>query len=206
MATRRDPGTPRQYPLPHERNLALISNIEIRLELPRGFLLALRNDESDWGFVIKIHALIETAVTDGLIRHIDKPTLERQLRKLNFTTKQRLAKDAGLLPGGGDAFLQEIGSARNGAAHDVRTAATFSLDVHFKGLSNDRKVSLVGGRLDEGSASAGAVRSRVWERAISLIAELEVAEIAAELLGDPNFKEAIRRQWEESRGLSSDDK
>ena len=46
------------------------------LDLPDGFLRNLLLEQSDWAFIVKAQAILETAVTSLLVAHLGKPELE----------------------------------------------------------------------------------------------------------------------------------
>ena len=46
------------------------------LDLPEGFLRNLLLEQSDWAFIVKAQAILETAVTSLLVAHLGKPELE----------------------------------------------------------------------------------------------------------------------------------
>ena len=49
-------------------------SLEERLQIPRGFFKALRQ-ENDWSFVIQAHALIEAVLADTISAYLERPEL-----------------------------------------------------------------------------------------------------------------------------------
>ena len=78
----------------------LIQNIERGLELPDGFLIRLLNERDDWSFIIKTHALVESAVNHALIAKLRKREVSKVIARLDLsnesTGKLALVKSLGL--------------------------------------------------------------------------------------------------------------
>ena len=59
------------------------------LDLPDGFLRNLLLEQSDWAFIVKAQAILETAVTSLLVAHLGKPE-SRRLRRRDMEMSQRI--------------------------------------------------------------------------------------------------------------------
>ena len=77
-----------------------ILKFEKKIGVQAGFFEKLK-DEDDWSFIIKLHALFETACTHLLIFHFNEPNLVNILSRLEIsnktTGKLALLKELGLL-------------------------------------------------------------------------------------------------------------
>ena len=56
-------------------------NLEAAFDLPSGFLIDLPQ-ESDWSFVIKMHSLLEAALTEVVAAELRQPRIDQILRTL----------------------------------------------------------------------------------------------------------------------------
>ena len=65
----------------------LIQNIERGLELPDGFLIRLLNERDDWSFIIKTHALVESAVNHALIAKLRKREVSKVIARLDLSNE-----------------------------------------------------------------------------------------------------------------------
>ena len=83
----------------------------LRLGVPVDFLLDLGSERDDWAFVVKIHALVETSLTDIFVRHIGRPELERELRGMVLRSKRAWARRMKLLPVDQLDFIEGSGRA-----------------------------------------------------------------------------------------------
>ena len=102
--------------------LAEINILEHQLGLPVGFFEALLT-EDDWSFVIKLHALIEGAITHLLITHIDEPNLATTIAHLELsntrTGKMAFVKSMTLLDKDSRRFITSLSELRNQLVHNI---------------------------------------------------------------------------------------
>src|SRR3989338_4244438 len=100
--------------------LEQVDIFEKELKLPKGFFKKLLK-EDDWSFIIKIHSLVEAAVTYLLVKEIKKP-LENSLYRLELsstrTGKIAFLKDLGLLEEY-RSFIKRLSEIRNNFVHDI---------------------------------------------------------------------------------------
>ncbi len=123
---------------------ALLKQSEKELHLREGFLQMLLQ-EDDWSFVIKIHALIEAAVSQQLASSIDKRLL-RIFQRLELgdarSGKIRFAEALGLLQKDHCRFIQKLSELRNSLVHDIRKT-DFTFRTYLDSLDeNQRKAFL----------------------------------------------------------------
>lgn len=116
----------------------LITDLEHRLGLPRGFFQHLV-DEDDWSFIIKLHALFDAACTHMLLFHFQEPDLEDLISRIELsnkaTGKVAFLGKLGLLGKHGRRYIASLSELRNSLVHDVRQSA-FSLATWVSALSD----------------------------------------------------------------------
>ncbi|CAH7415680.1 conserved hypothetical protein [Vibrio chagasii] len=125
-----------------------ISYIENKVGLPSGFIEGMGAD-SDWGFIIKTHALFESLFSQLLCIGFEKPALESSLLKLPMNGKcsktsflssmELLSKDhcSKVFP-----FMNELSKLRNMIVHDASNL-NFSLQDYYEKLLNRDKKNFV---------------------------------------------------------------
>jgi len=101
---------------------SLLTKYEKEKSLPKDFFRKLL-DEDDWTFIIKIHTLIEAAVTESLAAVIN-PKLLVVLQQLSLgdarTGKLKFAEALGLLNENQLKFIKLLSKIRNKLAHDIK--------------------------------------------------------------------------------------
>jgi hypothetical protein len=107
-----------RYPL----GVGVLRRFEADLGLPKGLYGKLL-DEDDWAFVIKIHALLEAAVTHLLTEELGRSELATIFSRLEMgdqtVGKLAFGKALGCLQEKDRAFARELGAIRNKYAHDI---------------------------------------------------------------------------------------
>src|SRR5438876_8460305 len=101
--------------------IAWVGAFEKEIGLPGGFFLRLLVKEDDWSFVIKLHALIEAAVSH-LLATICGDKLLTVFARLGTRSKLGFAKALGALDKDERIFIGKLADIRNSFAHDVRQA------------------------------------------------------------------------------------
>lgn len=93
------------------------------LALKPGFIVSIVSD-SDWGFVIKAHALLEAALTNLIVTRFKEPLLMRILSNLATSSedfgKLSVLKEMNLINKERRAFVRAFSRLRNTFAHDIR--------------------------------------------------------------------------------------
>lgn len=95
-----------------------IGEFEKRVGLPTGFVYSLAQ-EDDWTFVIRIHALYETALTHILATTFGNEKLEEALAELSMAHKLKLASACGLFDKEDRGMLHALSNLRNKLVHSV---------------------------------------------------------------------------------------
>lgn len=99
-----------------------IQKLENSLGVPKGTVLNLE-DEDDWSLVIKLHALIETAMAELITVTIGKPKLKKIFNRISMngmTGKKEYLKALGVLSNKEDKYLERLSWIRNQFAHNVK--------------------------------------------------------------------------------------
>lgn len=112
--------------------------LEDKIGLESGFFESLdADDESDWSFVIKIHALVEAATSHLLTEHLGRSELNGLFSRLDMsnktTGKAAFVEALGLLDKPARRFISSLSELRNKLVHDVRSV-NFDLKNHVEGL------------------------------------------------------------------------
>jgi hypothetical protein len=102
--------------------------------------------DNDWTFIVKLHAMIETALNAALVRHFDAPELSGVIAKLDTantaTGKIAFAKALTILEPSSVVFVQKLSELRNFCVHDIRNF-TFDLGTYFNGLTKQKHNELM---------------------------------------------------------------
>jgi hypothetical protein len=107
------------------------------------FLFSLEED-SDWAFVIKIHAFLEGLITSLICSHFGDLRLGAIPPRLPMISsdgicKLELVKANQLLSSEQMRFIRMLGEVRNPLAHDVSMVEAFSFDDYISNLDANQK-------------------------------------------------------------------
>lgn len=121
----------------------LIPQLESHLGLELGFFDSLDSDEeNDWSFVIKLHALIEAAVSNLLTESLKRKELAELFARLDIsnktTGKAAFVKHLGLLEEGERRFMSSMSELRNDLVHDVRNV-NFDFTKYVNDMNEQKK-------------------------------------------------------------------
>jgi hypothetical protein len=112
----------------------LLEALEKDLGLPRGFCFRLR-DEDDWSFVVKLHALVESAASDFITRALGRKELADIFSRIEIskpqTGKVAFIRALDLLPVGHTKFIENLSKIRNQLAHKIGNAG-FTFAEYFQ--------------------------------------------------------------------------
>lgn len=117
----------------------ILVDLEKGLSLPSGFLKALLSQD-DWSFIIKAHALVESALTYMLASTLD-PRLSDIFARINVggrSGKLAFLEALDLLDEGQRGFIRKLSELRNSVAHDVKNA-NFTFEIHIANLTAEQK-------------------------------------------------------------------
>lgn len=190
----------REIILAGERAENSAAGAQQRFGLPEGFMKDLLTAGDDWSFVIKLSALVETAITDHLIRTLNQPSLHESVSKLPLREKADWCGKLGALSGSRRQFVNELSAVRNRIAHQIRRIPNFRLADYLTNLEESRYVSLTGGPKPTTSImialSQGIERYGIWHSALHLIEDLEDNHRRSESEREQQFDAARRSEIE----------
>lgn len=121
----------------------LVPLLEQKLGVSPGFFESLDGeDENDWSFVIKVHALIEAAISHLLTEHLQRPELVELFSRLDMsnkaTGKAAFVKALGLLEEPERRFISSLSELRNMLVHDVRNVS-FNLAEYVEKMDQNKQ-------------------------------------------------------------------
>lgn len=116
--------------------------LEAQLGIRPGFFNELMR-ETDWGFIIKLHAFIEAALTEAICSHTGHTEqLRSVVARLDTANNQygkiAFAKALGIIEKPHRRFISELCTLRNNLAHDVRQA-DFSFSEYMGSLTEQER-------------------------------------------------------------------
>lgn len=132
----------------HSTNLAeLVPLLEERIGVAQGFFDKLdTEDDCDWAFIIKLHALIEAAISHLLATELRREQLEKVFSRLDIsnkhTGKAAFVEALGLLDKPARTFMHALSTLRNSLVHDVKNV-DFQLDAHVAAMNEQKKRQFV---------------------------------------------------------------
>jgi hypothetical protein len=122
-----------------------LGRFETRLGLPLGFCDGLLH-EDDWSFVIKLHALLEAALTALLAEHVGDGMLEGVFSRLAMNDKETgkvaFAEALDLLNADERRFLRGLSEMRNDLVHQIRNVS-FTIRSHVDTLNPQQRKAFV---------------------------------------------------------------
>ena len=121
----------------------IIPLVEAKLGIAPGFFDSLdSDDENDWSFIIKLHALVEAAVSHLLTEQLHRPELAELFARLDIsnkaTGKAAFVEVLALLDKPERRFMSSLSELRNKLVHDVRNV-DFDLIRHIDNMSKDQR-------------------------------------------------------------------
>jgi hypothetical protein len=127
-----------------------LRNFDRELGMPSEWYFGLMKEESDWAFVIKLHAVLEAALVHVIDATLDRPTLRRYVERLNVggqLGKLAFAKALGAIDAKHERFIKALSGIRNDCVHDVRNV-NFQFDGYVDGLPQDARQTFLAGFAD----------------------------------------------------------
>lgn len=129
--------------MPTQTLADLVPLLEEKLGLKSGFFESLdRDDESDWSFIIKVHALIEASISHLLTEHLGRSELNDVFSRLDMsnktTGKVAFVEALKLLEKSERRFISSLSELRNTLVHDVRNV-NFDLAEHVESMEKEKQ-------------------------------------------------------------------
>lgn len=126
----------------NESPYEVVKRFEVELGLPSGFVQKLQ-EEDDWSFVIKLHALFEGALSYVIVHRLGCDELDGLVSRMQMNMKMSFAKALGMLSDPETTLIDWLSQQRNKCAHRVREAATYNLVEACAGMEKNQKAALV---------------------------------------------------------------
>lgn len=77
----------------------------------------------DWGLIVKLHAMLETALNTSIVKELSRPELESVIIRLDTSNpkigKVAFAKALKIVSHDSSVFLQQLSELRNFCVHDI---------------------------------------------------------------------------------------
>jgi hypothetical protein len=122
-----------------------LAKLEDTLGLPAGFCEGLLR-EDDWSFVIKLHAILEAAVTTILVEKMGYAALQPVFARIEMSQegsgKLAFAEAVSLLDGIDRRFIRKLSELRNQLVHRIQNVS-FTVRSHVDALDTNQKESFV---------------------------------------------------------------
>lgn len=119
---------------------AVVSTLK-SIGVANSFFDGLLKSSDDWTFVIKVHALLETALTHLLVSELERQELSEIFANIEMsnarTGKVAFAKELGLLDEVGRRFIRKFSELRNDLVHDVHNTSFSFESILGSTRSND---------------------------------------------------------------------
>ena len=134
--------------MPSQSLAELVLLLEQKLGLELGFFNSLDgDDENDWSFIIKVHALIEAAMSHLLTEHLRRPELGDIFSRLDMsnksTGKAAFVNALELLEKPERRFISSLSELRNKLVHDVRNV-NFDLSDYVESMGKKQQEDFLG--------------------------------------------------------------
>ena len=132
----------------HSTNLAeLVPLLEERIGVKPGFFDRLdSDDDTDWAFIIKLHALVEAAISHLLATELRREELQRVFSRIDlsnkYTGKAAFVEALDLLDKPARTFMHSLSTLRNSLVHDVKNV-DFDLDQHVSVMNDQKKKQFI---------------------------------------------------------------
>ena len=166
------------------RAIEEFARMEVHLDLPEGFLLELLKGADDWTFILRLHALVESALEYLIVASLERPELDGWVIRHNIggrTGKLALASALGVVDDADRGMVEGLADIRNRFAHRVQMTAT-TLGDYWAELPVPERTKLarwivrahgyaISAALDDAAASAwqAAPRLVLWVACRALI-------------------------------------
>jgi hypothetical protein len=119
----------------------LIPKLEKKLEIEDGFFNKLIEEESDWALIIKVHALIEAAVSELLTASFGNQGLNNTFSYLELSNKRSgkmaFVSALNLLDEDCRRYISSLSELRNRLVHNIKNVE-FQLHDHVAGLDKQQ--------------------------------------------------------------------
>jgi hypothetical protein len=118
-----------------------LQELENKLGIKKGLFFSLVSLD-DWSFIIKLHSLMESAITHLLVNHLNVKKAEKFFSRLElsnvYTGKIALIKQLELLSKSDINYITSLSELRNNLVHNV-TNVNFDFSLYLDSLDKKQK-------------------------------------------------------------------
>jgi hypothetical protein len=97
----------------------LLRGLEERLKVPQGYILSLRDEGTDWEYIVKLALLVEAALTEYIVAEIGRPEVYEHISNSEQSKRLTLAVVLELITEDDRELLLTVAEVRNAFAHRV---------------------------------------------------------------------------------------
>lgn len=177
----------------HAKGDAYIRRMEGRIGVPEGTFHALRDDDNDWSFLIKLQAIVEAGIVRVVTRKIGAEELMPFVSRLavdGTTGKLKLALILGVMDEPQAKYVRQLANIRNRFAHSIENIAG-SLGAYVAARPAEWRrdfarnctglyLPLPASVVDETKWTGALCREMLWGGAMYLLTKLLVHDLEAE--------------------------
>jgi hypothetical protein len=174
-----------------------LNEIGRELRAPPGFLTSIIK-ESDWSLIVKLHALVESAVTYLLWKGLGRPELEPVFSRVelsnNKTGKLAFARELNLLQKHHRFFIRALSEARNFLVHNV-AHVDFDISAYISQLGKGKQtefvraisccltgpIEIAGKSISSETFASDNPKWAIWFSSMALLSEIYVQKELASL-------------------------
>jgi hypothetical protein len=168
----------RRDSLTAEEMLAGLSELSEECGLRAEFLKDLLGEGSDWSFVVKAHALLESIVCQLLANHMGQSPLQEVFaERVHMEDRIEMLKVLGIAGIDDRRKMRELGKLRNRLVHNTQQT-DFTFTEYLRNGDNRRKFAETYGRkLPDPAGGPGAVSLHLAARWAILVSVVDVMAI-----------------------------
>jgi len=123
-----------------------IKELEISMEIQEGFFNNLLKSESDWSFIIKLHAFLEVGCTVLITKALGRDELTDVISRLEMSGKNfgktMFISRLSLLSKGAINYIHKLSEIRNCYVHNLKNIS-LSLEDYVKIMDKNQRVNFV---------------------------------------------------------------
>jgi hypothetical protein len=119
-----------------------ITEIEQALGTQEGFFISLIKSETDWSFIIKLHAFFEAVCTVVILKALGKNELIDVISRANIRVKTQYIEKLSLLGKEAVKFIRGLSNLRNTYVHNIKNVS-LDLETYLKQLDKAKRNEFV---------------------------------------------------------------
>jgi hypothetical protein len=119
-----------------------ITEIEQALGTQEGFFTSLIKSETDWSFIIKLHAFFEAVCTVVILKALGKNELIDVISRANIRVKTQYIEKLSLLGKEAVEFIRGLSNLRNTYVHNIKNVS-LDLETYLKQLDKAKRNDFV---------------------------------------------------------------